>query len=78
MFADFSQNLQSALVITDHAAYRCACELVDVEGDDAVLLAADQADACLAAGDQDACSYWRRVESAIQILLLEDVLGTIH
>jgi hypothetical protein len=78
MFADLSQSLQSALVITDFAAYRCAVDLVDVEGDEAILLAADQADACLAAGDVDASSYWRRVESAIQILLLEDVLGTVH
>jgi hypothetical protein len=68
----------SSLLISDRVAYVCACDLVDQEGDDAVLLAAERADACQAEGDAGAYAYWRRVESAIQILLLEDAVGDLH
>jgi hypothetical protein len=64
--------------ISDRIAYACAHDLVDLEGDDAVMTAADRADSHIAVGDEPMAAYWRRVERAIQILLLQDVVGEIH
>lgn len=67
-----------SLIICDRLAYLCARELIQHEGDEAVLTAAARADDSEARGDADQFGYWRRVETAVQILLLEDVIGTIH
>lgn len=64
--------------ISDRIAYACASDLVEQQGDDAVMTAAERADTHGAHGDQPMAAYWRRVESAIQILLLQDVIGEIH
>ncbi len=65
-------------VIADRIAYLCANELLRMEGEDAVLTAADRADDALGRQDAEQYGYWRRVESAMQIILLEDVVGEIH
>jgi hypothetical protein len=65
-------------IIADRIAYLCASELLRMEGEDAVLTAADRADEALGRSDTEQYSYWRRVESAMQIILLEDVIGEIH
>jgi hypothetical protein len=65
-------------IIADRIAYLCANELLRMEGEDAVLTAADRADEALARADAEQYGYWRRVESAMQIILLEDVVGEIH
>jgi hypothetical protein len=65
-------------VIADRIAYLCAKELLRMEGEDAVLTAADRADEALGRADAEQHGYWRRVESAMQIILLEDVIGEIH
>jgi hypothetical protein len=65
-------------VIADRVAYLCATELLRLEGEDAVLTAAERADEALTRADSDQYGYWRRVESAMQIILLEDVVGEIH
>jgi hypothetical protein len=65
-------------VIADRIAYLCANELLRMEGEDAVLTAADRADDALGRQDTEQYGYWRRVESAMQIILLEDVVGEIH
>jgi hypothetical protein len=65
-------------VIADRIAYLCANELLRMEGEDAVLTAADRADEALGRSDAEQYGYWRRVESAMQIILLEDVVGEIH
>jgi hypothetical protein len=65
-------------VIADRIAYLCANELLRMEGEDAVLTAADRADDALGRRDTEQYGYWRRVESAMQIILLEDVVGEIH
>jgi hypothetical protein len=64
--------------ISDRIAYACAFDLVDQEGDDAVMTAAERADHHVALGDEPMAAYWVRVERAIQILLLQDVVGEIH
>ena len=64
--------------IADRLAYLCAEELLRLEGEDAVLSAAERADEALMRADESQFSYWRRVESALQIILLEDVVGEIH
>ncbi len=65
-------------VIADRIAFACADDLVLREGDDAVLTAAEHADASMADGDLPMVGYWRRVESAVQILLLQEVIGELH
>jgi hypothetical protein len=64
--------------IADRAAYLCATELLRLEGEDAVLTAAERADEALQRADEQQYGYWRRVESAMQIILLEDVVGEVH
>ena len=65
-------------VIADRVAYLCAKELLRIEGDDAILTASARAEEALSRENADQLGYWRRVEAAIQLLLLEDVLGTVH
>jgi hypothetical protein len=65
-------------VIADRIAYICANELLRMEGEDAVLTAADRADEALGRTDAEQYGYWRRVESAMQIILLEDIVGELH
>jgi hypothetical protein len=65
-------------VISDRIAYLCAAELLRLEGEDAVLTAAERADEALSRMDDQQHGYWRRVETAMQIILLEDVVGEIH
>jgi hypothetical protein len=64
--------------ISDRVAYACAFDLVDIEGDDAVLTASDRAETFAARGDEPMNAYWRRVERAVEILLLQDVVGELH
>lgn len=64
--------------ISDRVAYACAHDLLDIEGDDAVMTAADKAEIFAAQGDEPMNAYWRRVERAIEILLLQDVIGELH
>ncbi len=65
-------------VIADRIAYLCASELLRLEGEEGVLTAAERADDALGRSDSEQYGYWRRVESAMQIILLEDVVGEIH
>ncbi len=64
--------------ISDRVAYACAHDLVDQQGDEAIMTAADHADAHIAEGNEPMAAYWRRVERAIEILLLQDVIGELH
>ncbi len=49
--------------------YRSAKLLVDQHGEDAPIFAAQQADACLEAGNLDGKATWMRVIGAIKELL---------
>jgi hypothetical protein len=73
-----SEAIYQTPVIADRIAFACADDLVIREGDDAVLTAAEKADASAANGDLTMVGYWRRVESAVQILLLQEVIGELH
>ena len=64
--------------IADRRAFLCAEELLRMEGEEAVLTAAERADEALLRADEAQFNYWRRVEGAMQIILLEDVVGEIH
>ncbi len=76
---EYNQTAATVLpVIADRVAFLCARELLRLEGDDAVLTAASRAEEAMGRSNPDQFGYWRRVEVAIQLLLLEDVLGTIH
>lgn len=78
MLLEADTSHHPVLVISDRLAFLCARELVQHEGDDAVLTAAARADEAQERGEDADYGYWRRVESAIQILLLEDVIGELH
>jgi hypothetical protein len=79
MFLDLaSEPVFQLPFISDRVAYACARDLVGVEGDDAVMTAADRADRFAAQGDTPMTAYWRRVERAVEILLLQDVIGELH
>ncbi len=76
---EYNQTTATVLpVIADRVAFLCAKELLRLEGDDAILTASALAEEAMGRANTDQFGYWRRVEVAIQLLLLEDVLGTIH
>ncbi|MCH9051259.1 MAG: hypothetical protein IIA72_09255 [Proteobacteria bacterium] len=52
--------------------YRSAKLLIDQHGEDASIFAAQQADACLAAGDLDGKAVWMGVIRAIEQLTNTD------
>ncbi len=56
--------------------YRSAKLLVDQHGEDAPIFAAQQADACLEAGDLDGKATWMRVIEAIKELLDQQPPGS--
>lgn len=65
-------------MIADRATYMCASELLSLEGEEAILTAAERADDALNRSDTCQFSYWRQVENALQIILMEEVVGEIH
>lgn len=52
--------------------------LIDQFGDDAVIEAATMADGYRNSGNLVQFCRWRQVERAIQLLLLEDIVGEVH
>lgn len=65
-------------LIYDRAAYVGACELIKKHGAAASIEALHKADFHECRGENQQCHYWRRVESAVEILLLDKVSGDIH
>lgn len=70
--------IEPQLAIHDRAAYIGAIDLIREHGEDAVLAASAEADRSRDRGNVLQCSFWRTVETAIQIIQLEDVVGEIH
>jgi hypothetical protein len=69
---------QSQPHITDGKTYSEALALVEVHGDDAPVEADSRAQEARDKGNLKAFAYWRGVEQATQIVLLEEVIGEIH
>jgi hypothetical protein len=65
-------------VIYDRAAYIGACDLIKIHGAAATIEALHKADFHERRGENQQSHYWRRVESAIEVLLLDKVTGAIH
>ncbi len=63
---------------TDIDIYRAAKLYIDNHGDQAVVQAAMQADAQLAAGDMEGAAMWRRIIKAIEDLLATKPDGVTH
>lgn len=68
----------SLLTIANTHVYTAASALIDRHGEDAVMEAASRADASQRIGNVERFSHWRQVERAVQILQLEDVVGSIN
>ncbi|MCZ6745365.1 MAG: hypothetical protein O7D31_11930 [Alphaproteobacteria bacterium] len=60
-------------MVSDLDLYRSAKLLIDAHGEDAPIFAAQQADACLEAGDLDGKAVWMRVIRAIEELTNTDM-----
>ncbi len=58
--------------------YRAAKLYIDNHGDQAVVQAAMQADAQLAAGDMEGAAMWRRIIKAIEVLQATEPGGLTH
>ncbi len=58
--------------------YRAAKPYIDQHGDQAVVQAAMQADAQLAAGDMEGAAMWRRIIKAIEDLLASEPEGLTY
>ncbi|RME67348.1 MAG: hypothetical protein D6782_02755 [Alphaproteobacteria bacterium] len=69
---------KAPLVIYDKAAYVGACDLIKKFGTAAALEALNKADRHEVRGERQQTYYWRRVESAVNILLTEEALGPPH
>ncbi|MFZ5609870.1 MAG: hypothetical protein ACOY99_09690 [Pseudomonadota bacterium] len=65
-------------LIYDKAAYLGACDLVKKFGPSAALEALHKADQHESRGERQQTHYWRRVESAINILLMDRLGGPIN
>lgn len=66
------------LVIYDKAAYVGACDLIKKFGTAAALEALNKADRHELKGERQQTYYWRRVESAVNILLMDAANGSPH
>lgn len=64
--------------IYDKAAYLGACDLIRKFGPSAGMEALHKADQHESRGERQQSYYWRRVESAIEILLLEKFNGLLN
>jgi ABC-type sugar transport system ATPase subunit len=65
-------------VIADARVYAAAVDLLDQYGEDAPLEASAVADGHERAGDMVATAFWRAVEQATQIVLMDEPLGEVH
>ena len=65
-------------IIDGRASVEEATLLIAAFGDEAVTEAATRADQFRDAGDLTAFCRWRRIERAIELLQLEDVVGELH
>ena len=59
----------TALVVPEAAIWRSAAVCVDRHGADALCVAESQLDAMLIAKDMDGYRIWKRISSAIDVLL---------
>lgn len=64
--------------IYDRYAFSDAEALVGTYGDEAVLEATGRADTARINGDAKGFCHWRRVEQAVQIIQLDEVIGDLH
>lgn len=69
---------ENEFVIYDRAAYIGACDLIRKHGPAAAIEALHKADFHERRGENQQSHYWRRVESAVEVLLLDKVTGAIH
>jgi hypothetical protein len=70
--------LEPIVAIHDRAAYIGAMDLIREHGEDAVLAASAEADRSRDKGNILQFSFWRTVETAIQIIQMDEVIGEIH
>ncbi len=66
------------MVIYDKAAYLGACDLIKKFGTAAPLEALNKADRHELKGERQQTYFWRRVESAANILLMDGAGGDPH
>ena len=64
--------------IYDRFAFSDAETLVGAYGDEAVLEATGRADSARINGDAKGFCHWRRVEQAVQIIQLDEIIGDLH
>lgn len=74
----YKTNLENHALIYDRAAYVGACDLIRKHGAAASIEALHKADFHEGRGENQQSHYWRRVESAVEILLLDKVSGQLH
>ncbi len=67
-----------AAMVDDIDIYRSARLLIDQDGDEAAIRAAERADAMREHGDMDGVAVWLRVLDAIRELQDEKPAGTMH
>jgi hypothetical protein len=65
-------------MIYDRIAYIDAEGLLTKFGDEAVLEATGRADSARLSGDAKGFCHWRRVEQAVQIIQLDEIIGQVH
>ena len=74
----FNAGQQTYHLIYDRGAYIGACDLIKKHGAAAAIEALHKADFHESRGENQQSHYWRRVESAVEILLLDKASGNIH